>query len=467
MYRCFVAILLCGIAASACSPATTQVSNAPMNDAPTDHAAMGHGEPEHEGMEDGEMDHGAMGHAGMPADQMEHEMWTEPLGGGWSVAAMAQAFPVVSFAMPFDSDNPLNETEPYLTQPAIMADLIGPDERIVFRTTLNFEGITLEDGELTYGGWGEGYIDKRHPHTLLHEAMLSLNFWELGGGSASISAGKGFAPYGTDDPMSRPGLKYPTNHHLSQILERWLVSGAYLHSGWGVEAGVFGGAEPEGPYDLSNIESFGDSWSVRLSRRFGAMGMPMSAPWELSASYARVKESHGGEAAATRLMNVAARHEKEYGVGDLYALVEASRSGPEEGDGYFSILGETLLERGSHQPYYRVEYATRPEFHREGAAGTDEFFRYDHDAHADGATRWLINTLGYGYELSGYPFSARPFLELQHFAVQEGRGGVDPEVLFGSNSFWGLSAGFRIFVGGDPMRMGNYGIFDPMMRMEH
>src|SRR5690606_20685985 len=146
----------------------------------------------------------------------------------------------------------------------------SPGSRLAMRTTLNFEAITQEDGELTFGAWGEGFIDRRHPHTLLHELMLSLNVWDAAAGSASISAGKGFAPFGTDDPMSRPGLKYPTNHHLSQILERWTVNGAYRRGGWSFEAGVFGGTEPDGPYDLSNIESFGDSWAARLTYRLAA-----------------------------------------------------------------------------------------------------------------------------------------------------------------------------------------------------
>ena len=48
-------------------------------------------------------------------------------------------------------------------------------------------------------------------------------------------------PSSTDDPMARPAVKYPTNHHLSQILERWTVNGAYVTRAWSVEAGVFGG----------------------------------------------------------------------------------------------------------------------------------------------------------------------------------------------------------------------------------
>jgi hypothetical protein len=129
------------------------------------------------------------------------------------------------------------------------------------------------------------------------------------------------------------------------------------------------------------------------------------------------------------------------------------------------VLAETRVELGRHQPYYRVEYATRPEYARDGAPGTAGFFRYDHDAHAIGATRWLINAVGYGYELSGLPVSARPFLELQHSHVSAERGGIDPEDLFGERTFWRFSAGFRVFLGGEPMRMGSYGVLDPMTRL--
>jgi len=72
--------------------------------------------------------------------------------------------------------------------------------------------------------------------------------WDVGGGALSLSAGKGFAPYGTCDPMARPGLKYPTNHHLSQVLERWTANASWLRGGWSLEAGLFGGQEPEGVY---------------------------------------------------------------------------------------------------------------------------------------------------------------------------------------------------------------------------
>ena len=121
---------------------------------------------------------------GVPAHAQE--MYTRPLGS-WSFAATAQAFPVYTRGFADSADI----GELYLTQPVLMMNLESPGSRLTLRTTLNFEGITQPDGELTFGGWGEGFIDRRHPHTIVHEAMLSLNFWNVAGGSASISAAPG------------------------------------------------------------------------------------------------------------------------------------------------------------------------------------------------------------------------------------------------------------------------------------
>ncbi|MEX0929081.1 MAG: hypothetical protein WD266_06275 [Balneolales bacterium] len=388
----------------------------------------------------------------------EHEMWMQPFDDGWQLMGMGQVFPLLTWSVPFDEDNPLNRNDLYFTQPTTMVNIQSPNARLVLRTSLSFEGLTIPDGEVTLGGWGEEFIDARHPHTLLHEVMLSYNFWDFAGGAFSISAGKGFATYGTDDPMARPVQKFPTNHHLSQILERWQIQGAYLVGGWGFEASLFGGEEPTGPYDFSNIESFGDSWSARLSRRFGEGFGPM-AQWETSVSFARVIEDD-----LISLYNATIRHSSEYPIGNVYGLVEASMSAPEQRDGYFAVLGEAQLQTSRHQPYYRIEYATRPEYNREGEPGTDDFFRYDHDDPPIGATRWLINSAGYGYTLTGYPLSARPFVEFQHNRIWDERG-VTPELLVDNGSYWTISVGFRLFFGGDMDRMGTYGILDPMVMM--
>ncbi len=392
-----------------------------------------------------------------------HDMPMLDFGAGIMVVGMGQVFPTFTFALPTPGGSPLEETGFYLTQPAIMANVESPGSRIVLRTTLNFEGITQADGELTFGGWGEGFLDMRHPHTLVHEFMLSANFFRASH-AISISAGKGFAPYGTDDPMSRPVLKYPTNHHLSQALERWTLNGVAQVGQWSVEAAVFGGAEPTGPYDFSNIESFADSWSARVTRRFGSEDMG-SWPWELSLSHASIVEHHEEESATTNLYNAAVRHEDKHGKTRMYALLEASLSDPEHFDGFFSVLAEGSMEAGRHKPYARVEYARRPEFERLGPIGTKEYFRYDHEEEPIGATRWLIITGGYGFTLVGKATSLRPYVEAQYQHVRADRGGIEPQQLFGRNSFFGLSIGTRVFLGGEAMRMGAYGVLDPMTRM--
>lgn len=385
------------------------------------------------------------------------EMWSRDLGDGWRIAGMGQVFPVVTFGGLGQGKHPSKVTGWYLTQPAAMAGVSSPGGGLSLRTTLNFEGVTQEGGELTYGAWGEGFIDKRHPHTLLHEFVLSLNRRDSTIGALSMSAGKGFAPFGTDDPMSRPGLKYPTNHHLSQVLERWFVSGALLRGGWGVEAGVFGGAEPEAPYDFGNIDSFGDSWSVRLSKRW-----PAPAPgWELSLSHADVAEPHEEESVRTRLWNGALRYEAERTL--RYGLVEASIAEGPGADDLFSVLGEARLSFGRHQPYARVEYSTRPEYERE--PGSDGFFRYDHDSEPVGSTRWFITTVAYEYAATDPPLGLWPFIEFQHSRVRGDRGGIEPSSLFGTNSIWSLTVGARVLLGGAPMRMGIYGVLDPMTSM--
>ena len=68
-----------------------------------------------------------------------------------------------------------------LVQPAFMVHAGALSNRLRFLATINLEGLTIPDGELTPGAWGEGFIDRRHPHTYLHELMLSADDL-LGGG---------------------------------------------------------------------------------------------------------------------------------------------------------------------------------------------------------------------------------------------------------------------------------------------
>ncbi len=108
--------------------------------------------------------------------------------------------------------------------------------------TLNFERWTLDLGELNAGIWGEGYVDRRHPHTFVHELVATLQGRMLGL-DLSVTGGKGFAPFGTDDPMVRPFVKYPANHHLAQILERGVLIAAVRRGALLLEGGIFNGDE--------------------------------------------------------------------------------------------------------------------------------------------------------------------------------------------------------------------------------
>ncbi|MEW5930734.1 MAG: hypothetical protein AB1941_25010 [Gemmatimonadota bacterium] len=216
-----------------------------------------------------------------PAGAQEHAHPADPVPGAvrWSLGA--QAIPLLTRADPAVDGDAL--TEAYLTQPNLMGHLSLWGGRAEATATLNLEGLTLRRGELNAGIWGEGYVDRRHPHTYLHEAMAVLR--PLGTGRAvdvSLAAGKGFAPFGTDDPMSRPFVKFPANHHLSQVLERAVAVAAVRGGPLLLEGALFNGDEPQGPDDLPQWDRFGDSWSVRATL------LPLHG-LEASASHARLE----------------------------------------------------------------------------------------------------------------------------------------------------------------------------------
>src|ERR1043166_10001925 len=131
------------------------------------------------------------------------------------VSVMAQAIPLVTSARP--TATRLDVSEGYLPQPLAMAPASWAGFTGI--ATVNAEGLTLRRGELSTGAYGEGYVDRRHPHAYLHELMLGAETTRAGL-TASLFAGRGFVPFGSDDPMMRPFEKYPVNHHLAQVLER-------------------------------------------------------------------------------------------------------------------------------------------------------------------------------------------------------------------------------------------------------
>jgi len=323
---------------------------------------------------------------------------------------------------------------------------------------LNFEGATIPEGELAMGNWGEGFVDRRHPHTYLHELVLSAD--DLlgdrdGAARLSVGLGKGFAPFGTDDPMSRPFLRYPVNHHLSQILERAVAIAAFRTRLASAEVGLFNGDEPERPGQWPNIDRFGDSWSVRG-------GLTPAAGLELQISHAHVHSPEHRPGAGTdqgkwslsaRWLGLVAAH-------PVYGLVEWARTS--EADGFFvfeSFLAEGAWSAGRHRLQYRFERTGRPEEER---ISPFRSLRPHLDNSILGRSRWTIHTVGYEVDaLPGARIRLRPVMEISAGSVTKIGGGVfDAGTVYGADHFWSVTVGLRVGAGMGVHRMGRYGAMD-------
>jgi hypothetical protein len=363
----------------------------------------------------------------------------------------AHAVGLATHATPAMSNESL--TEFYLTQPAVMLHAMhGP---VQLDGMLNFEGWTLQRGELNAGVWGEGYMDRRHPHTYLHEAVVTVNATALGN-QLSLSAGRGFAPFGTDDPMVRPFVKYPSNHHLSQILERLVISGAVRRGPVIIEAGVFNGTEPVKPEDLGDVDKFGDSWSARATL--------LPRAWlELQASFAKVKspENEFGGGLDHRLWNTSARVAREAGGFAWYALVEVGETAEGRNGLYVyffdTVLAETALRRGAWQMAARFERSQRPEEERE----LDLFrsVRPAPDNNILGISRFTSGTLQVAHQRGLGNFKIAPFVEVvrSYAEAMEEFPVLAPRDLFGKSDLWSFSVGIRSMAGAWHTRMGRYG----------
>lgn len=389
---------------------------------------------------------GAQAHAGHEHGDMDQHPWS--LG--------AQAVGVVTRAAPALGGRDF--TEGYLTQPMLMAHLQTRDGALALLTTLDGEGLTLTRGELTPGIYGEGYVDRRHPHTYIHELMGSGTL-RVRGALASLSAGKGFAPFGTDDPMVRPFVKYPANHHLAQILERAVLTGAVRGGPATIELGLFNGDEPQSPSDPPNWDRFGDSWSARATLA-GPPGV------ELQGSHAWVAspELAPGGGADQSKWSASARLERGARLAGhhRYALVEWART-TESVHGrpsfrFDSVLGEAAAGWRGAELALRYERTVRPE--EERLRDPFRTARPHTDASILGRTRWSILTAHVGARVNaGGRLDAEPFIEVAHASAAE----VDtpsafvPAAFYGSDRQWSLSAGMRLAVGARHQRMGRYG----------
>ena len=325
------------------------------------------------------------------------------------------------------------------------------------KATLNLEGATIKRGELAPGIYGEGYIDRRHPHTYLHELMIvsMKRFGAAQSNAISIGVGKGFAAFGTDDPMARPFEKYPINHHLSQILERAVAIGALHVSDLTIEASLFNGDEPTSPGDTPNRDRYWDSWSARATY----------TPWsqaELQTSYARVKspENPAGGGADQRKHSASIRLEDKQHSG--YALFEWARTGEYDGStqtfAFTSLLAETWAKYDRVKAALRIERTERPDEQRL----LNEFRSPvpPTDLSIAGRSRWTIITARAAVSIEPIrSFSVEPFAELARGRVSPTLqpAGFDPRAFYGSSTIWTLSAGIKTSFGMQHMRMGRYG----------
>ncbi|HEY0529356.1 MAG TPA: hypothetical protein VGD02_11045 [Gemmatimonadaceae bacterium] len=345
-------------------------------------------------------------------------------------------------------------TEGYLTQPAIMLHAGAFDGVLALTATVNLEGSTLKRGELTPGIYGEGYIDRRHPHTYLHELVASAK-GGIGDASVSLSAGKGFAPFGTDDPMARPFVKYPVNHHLAQVLERAVAIGAVRAGGAVIELGSFNGDEPQSPGDVPNRDRYWDSWSGRVTL------LPFQQA-ELQTSYARVKspENATGGGSDQRKQSASIRLEDAQQSG--YALAEWARTGEYVGNTRNFSFTSWLLETEARIEFLRAglrfERTERPDEERLQNAfrapvpGTDLSIL--------GRSRWTTLTARISGPISrAQSLFLEPFLEVAQARVSPTLrpAGFDPRQFYGASTIWSLSAGAKLSFDMRHMRMGRYG----------
>jgi hypothetical protein len=371
----------------------------------------------------------------------------------------AQAIGVVTRESPAIHGRDL--TEGYLTQPMLMATATFWSDALEVKGTINLEGATMKRGELNAGIIGEGYIDRRHPHTYLHELVITGQR-RVGDNGASITLGKGFAPFGTDDPMARPFEKYPINHHLSQILERAVAIGALRSRRVILEAGLFNGDEPESPGDVPNRARYWDSWSGRVT----LVPFPQG---ELQTSYARVRSPEnargGGEDQHKQSASIRLEDAQHSG----YGLLEWARTSDYVGStrtfAFTSLLAETSARYGVASGALRLERTERPD----EARLTNEFKTPlpANDLSITGRSRWTIITARLAVQVPvARTLSFEPFAEVARirFTPTLRPSGFDPAQFYGSDRIWSFSLGATLRLGMSHMRMGRYGVATTEMR---
>ncbi|MEI2721478.1 MAG: hypothetical protein V9E87_15380 [Gemmatimonadales bacterium] len=385
-----------------------------------------------------------------------------PAQSGIRLTPMAHGVGVATSVDPIPGGGSLTEVR--LVQPVLMGLLGAAGGRLQGTVTLNFESVTMPNGELTPGGWGEGFVDRRHPHTTVHELILATP--DLLGTAArgtrfGLVAGKGFVPFGTDDPMVRPFLRYPVNHHLSQVLERAVVIGQVEHGPVTVEAALFNGDEPEHPsqWPLLRLPDgqwrFGDSRAVRLTvRPLTGLELQGSAASVLSPEH-RLAAGGRAEKASTSV-----RWKDAPSWGERYLMAEWARTSELEGTFVFrTVLVEGSLRRARWSAGYRFESTDRPE--EERLIDPFRSLRPHLENSILGIGRWTLHTVRLARELRNpaLPFRATPFVEATFGRVTKQDAGIfNPVQLYGRNTVRQLSIGVVAGWGMRHHRMGRYGV---------
>ena len=380
----------------------------------------------------------------------------------WGVRASvgAQAIALVTRASPAFAGS--SYTEAYLSQPALMSHVGAFGGRLTLIGEMNLEAVTLRRGELTPGIFGEGYVDRRHPHTFVHEALVVVG--TSPGGSArpgklraSLAAGKGFVPFGTDDPMNRPFAKYPVNHHYAQILERLVVAAGVRWRPVVLELSTFNGDEPVQVYDNGTIERVGDSWAARLT-------FVPDARWEAQGSVATVTspESAVGGGLDQRKVSWSLRYGDHQG---RYALAEWART-DEYDRGTHAFRYDAALAEAAAPVWWGAEVAVRAERtarpEEERLVNVFRTLRPHVEYLILGITRWTIVTGAVSAPAMSVPrlsAVARPFMEASWSRPTPliARSIFIPRDFYGASRLWSLSAGVRLRAGATHSRMGRYG----------
>jgi len=346
-------------------------------------------------------------------------------------------------------------TEGYLTQPMVMAMASFWNNAVELKGALDFEGVTLKRGELNAGIHGEGYIDRRHPHTYLHELVVSAQR-KFGDNGASLALGKGFAPFGTDDPMARPFEKYPINHHLAQVLERAVAVASARTRRVILEAGLFNGDEPESPGDVPNRKRYWDSWSSRVT----LIPFPQG---ELQTSFALVRSPENATGGGVDHHKQSASIRLEDAQHSGYGLLEWARTtnyaGSSRTFAFTSLLAETWARYGRASGAFRFERTERPDEDRL----VDEFRSPlpATDLSINGRSQWTIITALLAATFQPLKtLTLEPFAEVARirFRPTLSPSGFDPTQFYGSNRIWSVSVGAKLALGMSHMRMGRYGV---------